>query len=149
MKIFSFNSIISLKKKKKKFETWTKYWSNYYCNCALILELSGAMQIVNMLKLLIDPENMLSAANVSFVYNWNVFWKKNSTKIKYSTFLILKSKYSTLTKRRRKSPNFWPISTRRACACFWRRLWPTHTTAKSIEVSWFKPTYFHLYLYHQ
>ena len=28
-------------------------------------ELSGAMQIVNLLKLLIDPENMLSAANVS------------------------------------------------------------------------------------
>ena len=28
-------------------------------------ELSGAMQIVNLLKLLIDPENMLSAINVS------------------------------------------------------------------------------------
>lgn len=31
-------------------------------------ELSGAMQIVNLLKLLIDPENMLSAANVRFCF---------------------------------------------------------------------------------
>lgn len=29
-------------------------------------ELSGTMQIINILKLLIDPENMLSAVNVSF-----------------------------------------------------------------------------------
>lgn len=33
-------------------------------------ELSGAMQIVNLLKLLIDPENMLSAANVSIFFIW-------------------------------------------------------------------------------
>jgi NADH:ubiquinone oxidoreductase subunit K len=32
------------------------------------IELSGAMQIVNLLKLLIDPENMLSAANVRFLF---------------------------------------------------------------------------------
>lgn len=31
-------------------------------------ELSGAMQIVNLLKLLIDPENMLSAANVVKIF---------------------------------------------------------------------------------
>jgi hypothetical protein len=35
-------------------------------NFIFFKELSGAMQIINLLKLLIDPENMLSAANVTY-----------------------------------------------------------------------------------
>jgi hypothetical protein len=60
-------------------------------------ELSGAMQIVNLLKLLIDPENMLSAINVSviivsvcvFEYNFFIFmFFKESRKVRiFSTFL--------------------------------------------------------------
>ncbi len=42
-------------------------------------ELSGALQIINLLKLLIDPENMLSGKYVASVINFLFFYLTSST----------------------------------------------------------------------
>lgn len=45
------------------------------------LELSGALQIVNLLKLLIDPENMLSVANKSEKTEFLAYFYRKSMRI--------------------------------------------------------------------
>ncbi|CAF0822269.1 unnamed protein product [Brachionus calyciflorus] len=51
-------------------------------------ELSGAMQIINMLKLLIDPENMLSGVNKSEKSEFLTYFYKKSMSILISPLMI-------------------------------------------------------------